>query len=215
MPEVTDSEDEDYESEEEDALAFEKIIGDTVLTGHRQGDTVENLTMEIKSAKFAHNKEFSDCIQGVVPSLLGLILEKANEISKGSEMVRIMTVSKKYLSKGGWGYGLLKPLLQEVVDGVSLIESIEDVALNVEGREGLTSGAGVAFYGVFRMMLQVLNDSELLSEEVLNEWIEERQGCEDTSEGVGKLFNEPSVQEFVEWLQEDSEEDDDDDEDED
>ena len=65
------------------------------------------------------------------------------------------------------------------------------------------------------MILQVLHDSELLSEEVLNEWIEDRQALTDSTSAEGRLFNEPSVQEFVKWLQDDDEEDDDEDDDDD
>ena len=56
------------------------------------------------------------------------------------------------------------------------------------------------------MMLQVLHESELVTDEVFEQWIDERQEEEDTDSGIGKLFNEPFVQEFVEWLQDDESE---------
>ena len=88
--------------------------------------------MEIKSAKFAHNKEFSDCIRGVVPAVLKVVLEKSATVAKDSETLRIMTAAKAQFVAGGWAHGLLRPLLQESVDGVSFIESMEEAALETE-----------------------------------------------------------------------------------
>ena len=125
------------------------------------------------------------------------MLEEAREMTRGSEMVKIMTCAKQLLAKeNGWGYGLLRPLLQEDIDRFTLIECLEEEALNDDS----------PFYNLFRMMLQVLHESELVTDEVFEQWIDERQEEEDTDSGIGKLFNEPFVQEFVEWLQDDESE---------
>ena len=98
------------------------MVEDTVIIGRQQGDTTENLLMEIKSLKFAHNKEFSDCVQGVVPCLLAMVTDIANDFKTGSVMVRTMNAAKSMFVQGGWGWSILKPLLQETYDGVTLIE---------------------------------------------------------------------------------------------
>ena len=193
--------DEDDSDNEED-FDFEKNVGDTLITGYKQGHSEDDVLMEVKSIKFAHNKEFSDCISGVMPAILEIILDGAKCMEKGSEMVKIMTSAKKNLNKSkGWGYGILRPLLQENIDGIVLIESLE--------KEALVDGS--PYYGLFRMMLQVLHESELLTEEILGCWISDKRLEENQSRR--KLFNEPSVQEFVDWLQNDGNSEDDDDDD--
>ena len=183
---------------------FPYRIFQQVTIGRRQGDTPENLLMEIKSVKLSHNKEFSECVQGVVPSLLNIILEEAVNSSKGSSnrLMGIMSSAKTLMAVGGWGYTIIKPLIQsQVSDGLVLIEMIEEAAV----------AEGSPFYSVFRMILQVLHESELLAEEALDEWISRRKD-EGKQSSIGKLFNEPQVQEFVHWLHDEDEDDDEDEE---
>jgi len=83
---------------------------------------------------------------------------------------------------------------------IFLRRSIEEAAFSSE-----------SFYSVFRMFLQVLHDSDLLSEEMLVLWIDARR-TEEPQSKAGKLFSEPLVQAFVEWLEDDEDDDEDDDE---
>lgn len=57
-----------------------------------------------------------------------------------------------------------------------------------------------------------LSNAELLSDEVLGDWIDERESEEEKNSPRGKLFREEKVQEFVEWLREEVEEEDEEDE---
>ena len=45
-------------------------------------------------------------------------------------------------------------------------------------------------------------DSELISEDALQEWIAYRREEDDPSSKTRELFLEPQVQTFVEWLEE-------------
>lgn len=161
--------------------------------------------MEIKGVKFSHNKEFADCLRGVIPSLLSIILEESQEAAQGgaNRLVALMTTAKRFLAKGGWGYVIVKPLVQQQsIDGLALIAAIEETAV----------AEGSPYYAVFRMVLQVLHEAELLADDAFDKWIEDRTQDESQS-NVKKLFNEPQVQAFVEWLNEDEEDEDDDEED--
>ena len=62
------------------------------------------------------------------------------------------------------------------------------------------------------MILQIIYDAELISEDALLKWIELRKS-QGTTGKVGKLFFEPQVQEFVDWLLEESEDEDEDEDD--
>lgn len=66
---------------------------------------------------------------------------------------------------------------------------------------------GSILYGAFRLILQLMYDNDLASEESLKQWISLRRNDEPDSQ-TGRLFLEPQVQMFVEWLEEDDEDED-------
>lgn len=120
MPAVAESDDED--SDEDEYQSFALKISDTVLHGYKANDKVDNLLMEIKSAKFAHNKEFADCVTILMPVLLDIACsdaasEQTNGNTKSSNaMVRLMASVNNLFKKGGWGQRLLGPLLYDLSD---------------------------------------------------------------------------------------------------
>jgi len=65
---------------------------------------------------------------------------------------------------------------------------------------------GSILYGAFRLILQLMYDNDLASEESLKQWISLRRNDEPDSQ-TGRLFLEPQVQMFVEWLEEDEDDD--------
>ena len=58
----------------------------------------------------------------------------------------------------------------------------------------------------FRFLLQTLHDEETVSEEAILSWAEDRREEVDTVRG--KLFHSQPVQDFIEWLQEESDDED-------
>jgi hypothetical protein len=131
-----------------------------------------------------------------------------------------------------WGYIILKSLIQNINDELSIILAIELIVLNITFKPIL--------YPIFRIILQILYDVEILSEECLLEWILQRENKsfvekdhhselaqqqvninKDIQDDIITLFQQKSVQEFVAWIREgdddneDDDEDDDDDDDED
>ena len=75
-------------------------------------------------------------------------------------------------------------------------------------------GHSIALVPIFRYLLQVTHDEELLSEEGAKLWIECRSSGDASphepsiSSSVLELFSNPLVQDFVNWIcAEDSEED--------
>jgi len=177
---------------------FYTNIYDMVITGYKESNKPENLLMEIKGFKFAHNKEFSDCINAVIPALIELCAEK-NAI--GLTQVIIITKIKNILSEKKWGYILLKALVQNQNDEISIIHALEDCCIS--------STHSMLLLTIFRIILQILYDAEILTEEALLQWITSRE-IEVKNNSISiekiKLFQQPSVQEFVEWLQGDEEE---------
>jgi len=213
MPEPEkDASDDDAFSEDEDEgaemAAFVRMVGEMVITGHSEGHSADNLLMEVKGLKFAQNKTFADCLRGMLPELLALPL-------RGDQHARPMAIASQLrglLSAGGWAYAMLKPFIQDEDDEVAIVEVVENAALG-EGIAGIDGESH--FRRIFRPILQILYDAELVTEEALLQWAEQRKAeVEEEQEEQGKvtsarllLFQDPIVQEFVEWLEEEEEDD--------
>lgn len=214
-----DDQDDDFSDldgeEEQEMAAFMRGVSDMIVSGKTDGHSAENILMEIKGLKFAQNKTFSDCLRGAVPQLLALPFvsgDGTGQMVTGLKTMEILASLKASLSEGGWGYNVIKPLVQDTGDEVAVVEAAEQAVLTGEHRDSL--------YGIFRMVLQLLYEADVVSQESFEDWIADRRGLiadgevEDARVG---LFREPMVQAFVEWLEDDddSEEEDDEDEEED
>ena len=65
-------------------------------------------------------------------------------------------------------------------------------------------GAVIGTAPAFRFILQTLHQEEVVSEESILAWATSRREGDHTS-AVGKLFLQQPTQEFIEWLQDESE----------
>lgn len=187
---------------------FIAIIKDMVITGNDEGHPTENLLMEIKGCKFAQNKSYSDCLAGIVPALL--VIATGTNFKQGDFIKSLKTL----LSSNGWGYQLVKAMVQEEEDEIAVITGIEDFVLQAANMN--TS------YPMFRFILQIVHESELVKEEAVCRWISMREAdaiedLEDDEEECEedvmiqkrvRLFKEEPVQAFVKWIQVDSSDED-------
>jgi translation initiation factor eIF-2B subunit epsilon len=204
-PEDEDDDDDDYDDDNtgnQVDLTFNRNVGDMIVTGKAQGHSSENILMEIKGYKFAQNKSFSQCLRAVLPPILDMIAT----VAKNSTRNQILSTMKDLIKVDGWGYIIMKAFIYDRKDELTLIESIEDYVL-------LENGSSL--YPFFRFLLQMVYDAELVNEETLKKWIEIRSDSDDEDDPKIKLFEQPEVQEFVDWIQDDDDDDDDDDEDDD
>lgn len=165
-----------------------------------------------------------------MPALLDIVMSELAKshtpaISSPSAMAMPMVgIFKSFLDSGKWGYVMLRSLLQNEKEELCIIESVLEYVL--------IKGPDHVMHSSFRLLLQMLYDVDLLSEEVLVEWAkrgvsEAEGGCEDgdregtrseppevTLETRRALMMDPQLQEFIAWLQEDEEDDSSDDDDE-
>jgi len=184
-------------SESTSNLNFNITVKDMVKDGIESGSaTVDNLLLEIKSFKFAQNRTFADCVTAAVAAVLEM-----TDASSLSGMA-LVTDYKNRLSK--WGE-LIKRLCVDSQDQLVMIKAVEDYVLKSTSNEKLVP--------VFRFILQISYDMELISEEILLQWIEQRRENEESDNPkLTKLFNHPQTQEFVMWLEEEEEDESDDEE---
>ena len=154
---------------------------------------IENLAIELNSFKFSQNATYSDCTIAATMA----ILERMN-ITKDITDGKLVADFKSSLEH--WA-----PLLQKMSIG---LEEEKAIVLAVERcaiAEGTEMGEVLSSGMSFRFLLQTLHDEEIVSEEAILDWAKERNAEGDTARG--RLFRLKPVQDFLEWLQEESEED--------
>ena len=156
---------------------------------------MENLAIELNSYKFSQNATYSDC---TMASILA-ILEKMQITPEMSDGKLISSLN----SKLNFWAPLLQKMSISTVEEQSIIFGLERAATTTL-KEKLATGPS------FRFLLQTLHDKEVLSEEAILAWKEERL-AEDAESPLGKLFHLSAIQEFLEWLEEEEEDSDDDD----
>jgi len=159
---------------------------------------IENLAIELNSYKFSQNATYSDCVMGATLAVLDLM-----KVSKGMSDGKLVGALKTHLEM--W-LPLLKRLCIGVEEEKAIIVALENSAIG-GGDVGEVLSSGMSF----RFFLQTLHDEEAISEEAILTWASERrtevaQGGEDDPRLT--LFQMQSVQDFLEWLEDDSEEED-------
>ena len=112
---------------------------------------------------------------------------------------------------------------------VAIIESTEEFVLQHDEKKTYIHQCQFSLSSVFRMLLQIYDDCELIDEDGFLLWIESREeegkelssnneDDEEIDEIVKQravLFKDSAVQEFVAWVREEGESEEDDDEDDD
>lgn len=191
--EQDDLEDFDMQAHE---VPFHQIIKETVINGDSAGHAIDDVFMEIKSSKFAHNRTFADVIGAILPGLLELV-PTANQSDMGI-LGQVRAKFQKWTS-------IIKKCLVEQEDQVAVVHTLETFCLEDAHR--------ALWFRLFRFLLQIVHDLEWVTEDVILEWHEERLS-EDDSNDRASLAKSEQVQAFIDWLQEEEEESDEDDEEE-
>lgn len=184
------SDDEDHDEEEEgQALEtpeerFQRVVMDMVLSGHTSGHDLDNIFLEIKSFKFAQNRSFTECLEAIVPALLSTV---SSEIS----MIEQVTVLQAALTR--WA-SVIKRCIMGTSEQLVILNAIKRHA--VEHFE--------QFNPVFRYCLQMVYDLEIVSEDMLVQWVvaAQHEASENLTGSDKELMDNPQIQEFIDWLQE-------------
>lgn len=171
----------------------------TICLEFETSSPMENLAIELNSYKFSQNATYSDCAMGATLCVLELM-----KISKGISDGKLVGALKSQLE-------VWQPLLKRLCIGVeeekAIIVAFENAAIS-GGDTGEVLSSGMSF----RFILQTLHDEEVISEETVLTWASERRT--EVAKGSGgdddlriKLFEMQPVQDFLEWLEDDSDED--------
>jgi len=172
---------------------------------YESSNRIENLAIELNSFKFSQNATYSDCTMAATLA----ILEKM-KIYKGISDGKLVADFKLYLDQ--WA-----PLLRKMSIGLdeekAIVLALEQCAIDDDTEMGQVLGTGASF----RFLLQTLHDEEIVSEDAILAWAADRRASassEDDADGTAdkkkmekalKVFQLQPVQDFLEWLEEESE----------
>jgi len=183
---------------------------------------IENLAIELNSLKFAQNATYGDCATASVLSLL-----QKMDISPAMTDSQLLTLLKAKLDK--FWTGMLQKLCRGIEEEVAIVKALEHAATidqqpsNQKNSDKSDPEAADAFQKsceisqklrsgmAFRLVLQTMHDEEVLSEDAILQWASERRAeAANADDPKQALFQMPSVQALLEWLEEEDDSDDDD-----
>jgi hypothetical protein len=142
---------------------------------------------------------------------------------------RLVSLLKTKLDK--FWTGMLQRLCVGIPEELSILYALENAATVDQTTASKTSSAGDSEEATenktittniaqklrsgmsFRFVLQTLHSQEVLSEEAILLWAEEHREDNKDDDPRSKLFMMQSVQDFLEWLEQESEDEDDSDDD--
>ncbi|KDD72989.1 hypothetical protein H632_c2657p0 [Helicosporidium sp. ATCC 50920] len=187
------------------AAVFRKEVAETMLRCETEGVAQENALIELNALKIAEDRTFADCARYMLATALGLAADKVfegrdrpAEAARGDKLALLRRAVEEI---GAWR-ALLHKFLKSEDDQVELLLTLEEFA----GEEGeFESERGGVFADLFAQVLKALYDADIVSEEAVQKWAEEKVHA-DEDERVFLNKAKP----FLDWLaaaEEESEED--------
>jgi translation initiation factor eIF-2B subunit epsilon len=183
----------------EDALhRFVREMKATVRRGVEEKLPTDAITLEVSSLKLSHDATIMEYGNAVFQSMFPLIDPQpvVNPDSRAGATAKITTPMLGSLKKllSGWGI-LLSKYGRDVTDQVDLIFGLQNACL-----EPLTASL---YSGFFHLVLQLLYEDDVLSEEAIIAW-DEKVTSNPMSDALKSTHAHASK--FVDWLKEAEEE---------
>ncbi|KAK9066479.1 hypothetical protein SSX86_013801 [Deinandra increscens subsp. villosa] len=169
----------------DEAQIFEKEIEATFLRGVHENVKEDHIILEVNSLRLSYNVALETCASALFYSMMKLALDTPHN----SAAVLVKNV-KDVVSR--WGK-LLKPYVQGVDDEIEVIMKFEEICVE-DGKE---------FAPLFVQILHLLYDIDIIQEEAILNWANEKEGADEAD----KVFVK-QAEKFIQWLNEASEEED-------
>lgn len=176
--ESSDESDESEEVEEPDEWKFQNEAVATVERGYQDGFSVDNISLEIKSLKYAYNSSFGDCANAVLRAILAIGVGKNPKT--GFSKVLKEAVTAELFSNFRTSSEKLDGKIKTQVDLLCAAEAALE-------RPEFEACKGVAY---LNQVLYVLYENDIVEEDACLEW--EQRG------GANVTVCEP----FLNWLKE-------------
>jgi translation initiation factor eIF-2B subunit epsilon len=191
---------------------FKEEVAETFLRCIKESISQENVVIELNGLKIAEDKTFADCARFILTTCLGLCLPPPPGIAK--EYESLYATDKPDISSDSGKLELLKRSLGSLKRWTSLLQKFlknEDDQVEVlltleefcggEGEFENTGEHGSLFEKIFPQLLKVMYELEIVSEQALLVWAEEKEHATEHE----KRFLELAAP-FLEWLEEAEEE---------
>ncbi|KAL4325216.1 hypothetical protein GQ457_11G006520 [Hibiscus cannabinus] len=181
------SEDENNEDSRDDYVFFEKEVEATFLRAVHENVKVDHAVLEVNALRLSYNMASVDCAGAIFYSMMKLAVESphssATELHKNA--AEMITKWQK----------LLKSFLHDIDEEIEVILKFEEMCLE----------SAKEFAALFPQVLHLLYDKEILQEDAILRWADEKEGADESD----KVFLKRS-EKFIQWLKEAEEEEDDD-----
>lgn len=179
------SEGDDNEDSKDDSVYFEKEVEATFLRAVEENVKVDHVILEVNSLRLSYNMTSADCAGAVFYSMMKLAVKtphgSASELQQNT--ANIITTWQK----------LLKSYLPEIDEEIEVILKFEEMCLE----------SAKEFSPLFARILHILYDKDILQEDAILRWADEKEGADESD----KVFVKQS-EKFIQWLREASEEED-------
>ncbi|CAG9467533.1 unnamed protein product [Pedinophyceae sp. YPF-701] len=206
---------------EDPEVHFKREVVETFLRCAKDGFDQANVVVELNGLRLAENRTFADCARYIFTTVLGLSCPAPPGVA-GREFSALYPTDPPDTATKAGRLKLLAGVRAQLKKWKGLVEKFArgedeqvDLLLTLEefcSEEGVFSGTGeygAALGGVFQEILQLLYSTDVVSEDALLAWADEKaQATEDERVWLNRAGA------FIEWLKESDEEDDDDDDDE-
>ncbi|XP_012464125.1 uncharacterized protein LOC105783297 [Gossypium raimondii] len=181
------SEDDDNEDSRDDYVSFEKEVEATFLRAVHENVKVDLAVLEVNALRLSYNMASVDCGGAIFYSMMKLAVESPH--NSASELHRnaadIVTTWQK----------LLKSFLHDIDEEIEVILKFEEMCLE----------SAKDFAALFPQILHLLYDKEILQEDAILRWADEKEGADESD----KVFLKRS-EKFIQWLREAEEEEEED-----
>ncbi|XP_010528820.1 PREDICTED: translation initiation factor eIF-2B subunit epsilon-like isoform X2 [Tarenaya hassleriana] len=178
----------DNEYSNDDYSIFEKEVEATFLRAVQENVRVEHVILEVNSLRLSFNMETADCTGAVFYSMLKTAMDMphnaANELKRNAESV--ITRWK----------GLIGNYVKQIDEQIEVIMKFEEMCQE----------SAKEFAPLFTQIMHFLYDNDVLEEDAILKWAEEKAGADESD----KVFLK-QADKFIQWLKEAEEEEDEDD----
>ena len=196
---------------------FKEEVAETFLRCIKENISQENVVIELNGLKIAEDKTFADCARFILTTTLGLCVPPPPGIPKEYESLYATdkpdassTSGKLELLKRALGSlkrwaSLLQKFLKNEDDQVEVLLTLEEFC-GGEGEFENTGEHGDLFESIFPQLLKVMYELDIISEQALLDWAEEKEHATEHEKRFLKL-----AAPFLEWLEDAEEESDEED----
>ncbi|XVE90136.1 hypothetical protein DITRI_Ditri20bG0053900 [Diplodiscus trichospermus] len=180
------SQDDDNDGSRDDYVSFEKEVEATFLRAVHENVKVDHAILEVNALRLSYNMASVDCAGAIFYSMMKLAVHTLH--SSSSELHRnaaeVITTWQK----------LFKSFLHDIDEEIEVILKFEEICLE----------SAKEFSQLFPQILHLLYDKEILQEDAILRWAEEKEGADESD----KVFLRRS-EKFIQWLREAEEEEED------